>query len=130
MQTTQFCKSKRRYGYLCVGEDAEITGSAAAGLRDVNEDDDGAAGDPWRRRVEGDRDSVEGAEETEPVASRGRGAHEVPHGGGAREVRADGRLDRGAARAGAAPDRDLVHPDPDLVRGEPPEHGLQASRLG
>jgi len=90
MQTTQqFCKNKRRHfeldGYLCdgVGEDAEITGSATAGLCDVNEHDDGATGDPWRRRVEGDGDSVEGAEATDPVAGRGGGAHEVPHGGGA-----------------------------------------------
>ena len=113
-----------------MGEDAKITGSATSGLRDVNEDDDGATGDPRRRRVEGDGDSVEGAEATEPVAGRGGGAHEVPHSGSAREVQADRRLDRGAARAVAAPDRDLVHPDPDLVRRQPPEHGLEASRLG
>jgi hypothetical protein len=132
----QFCKTKKKGEtflldvHLCVGEDAEFGSSAAAGLCDVNEYDDGAAGDPWRSRVERDGDSIEGAEATDAVAGRGGGAHEVSHGGGAREVRAHRCLDRGAARAGAAPYRDMVHPDPDLIRGEPPEHGLEARLLG
>jgi hypothetical protein len=114
---------------MSVSEDSEFSGSASTGLCDVNEYDNGAAGGPWRRRVERDGDGIEGAEATEAVAGcRGR-AHEVSHGGGAREVRAHSGLDCGAARAGAAPDRDLVHPDPDLVRGEPAEHGLEARLL-
>jgi hypothetical protein len=118
--------------HLGLGEDAEFASSAAPSLRDVDEDEDGAAaaGDPWRRRIERDGDGVERAEATEPVAGRGGSAHEVSHGGGPREVRAYGRLHRGAARAGAPPDRDLVDVDPDLLRREAPEHGLEASLLG
>jgi len=116
--------------HLGIGEDAELSGSAAAGLCDVNKYDDSAAGNRERSRVERDGDSIEGAEATEAVASRRGGAHEVSHGGGAREVRAHRSLDRGAARAGATPDRDLVHPDPDLIGGETPEHGLVARLLG
>lgn len=116
--------------YLRVSEDAEFSGSAAAGLCDVDEYDDGAPWGPWRSRVERDGDGIEGAEATEAVAGPRGSSHEVSHGGGAREVRAQRGLDRGAARAGAAPDRDLVHMDPDLVRGQTPEHSLEARLLG
>jgi hypothetical protein len=46
---------------------------------------------------------------TEPVIGCGGGVHEVSHGGGACDVRADHRLNRGTARAVA---------DPDIVHGE------------
>ena len=47
----QFCKEKKGDTFLLDvhlggGEDAEFSGSAAAGLCDVNKYDDGAAGDP------------------------------------------------------------------------------------
>ena len=47
----QFCKEKKGDTFLLDvhlggGEDAEFSGSSAAGLCDVNKYDDGAAGDP------------------------------------------------------------------------------------
>lgn len=131
----QFYTRKERFSvgsaYPFVSEDAEFAGGAATSLGDVNKDDDGSVtGDPWRRGVEGDGHGVEGAEATDPIGGGGCSAHEVSDGGGTRQVRADRRLHRGAARAAAAPDLHIVHPDPDLLRGEAAQDGLEASLVG
>ncbi|PWS22763.1 hypothetical protein DKP78_16680, partial [Enterococcus faecium] len=76
-----------------------------------------------------DGHGVEGAEATDPIGGGGCSAHEVSDGGGTRQVRADRRLHRGAARAAAAPDLHIVHPYPDLLRGEAAQDGREA-RLG
>ena len=118
---------------LRVGEDAESAGSPGPSLGNVDKDDDDTASpvgrDPRWRGIEGDGDGFEGAEAMEPLAGRCSGTQELRHGGGAHEVRPHRRLRRGAARAGAAPDRDVVHPDPDLVRREPTKNGLEAILL-